>query len=308
MATMGPFGWDFHAATWAILAVAVSLTVVGHRRLLSSSRRPIHWSRRQIEFFVGAFAGLAVALTWPVADLAADWSLTALIAQRLILVLAVAPMLLLGLPHDILEWATRPRLVDATLVRLRRPPVAIATVTVLLVGSMAPALVKAQASSALIRGLLFGAILLAGLVLWLPVLGRVPGIPRLKPMVRFGYLVAQGVVPAFLSFVLILAPHPLYGTFARSRMAIGLRPLNDQQVAGFVSKLGMLIVLLSVGTVVLLRADEGPSADDPLVWADVQRQFERADRRGGADEPASEATGTATLKSGPGGDDQLEEP
>jgi len=134
-------------------------------------------------------------------------------------------------------------------------------------------------------------VLLAGLVLWLPVLGRVPGIVRLKPMVRFGYLAAQGVVPAFLSFILILAPHPLYSSFARSRAAIGLRPLNDQQIAGFVSKLAMLIVLLSVGTFFLLRADEESGADDPLLWADVQRQFERADRQGLPVPPvAAEAT------------------
>jgi cytochrome c oxidase assembly factor CtaG len=169
--------------------------------------------------------------------------------------------------------------------------VAIVTVTVILVGSMAPPLVRTQASSPSIRDLLFVATLIAGLVLWLPVLGRVPGIPRLRPIVRFGYLAAQGVVPAFLSFALILAPHPLYGTFAGSRMAIGLRPLNDQQIAGFVSKLAMLIVLLTVGTVFLLRTDEELSTDDPLVWADVQRQFERADRRGAPDGPASpEAT------------------
>lgn len=286
-AAIDPLGWDFHAATWAILVVAVLLTVVGHRRLLHSSRRPIRWSRHQIEFFAGACAALALALTWPVADLAAHWSLTALVTQRLILVLAVAPLLLLGLPHDIVEWTTRPFVVDAVLVRLRRPPVAIVTVTVLLVGSMTPPLVQAQASSTLIRDLVSVAMVIAGLVLWLPVLGRIPGIPRLRPMVRFGYLAAQGVVPAFLSFVLILAPRPLYGTFARSRMAIGLRPLNDQQIAGFVSKLAMLIVLLTVGTVFLLRTDEDSSPDDPLVWADVQRQFERADRRDATDGPAS---------------------
>ncbi|HEX3979903.1 MAG TPA: cytochrome c oxidase assembly protein, partial [Acidimicrobiales bacterium] len=223
-----------------------------------------------------------LALTWPEADLAAHWSLTALVFQRLLLVLAVAPMLLLGLPHDLLEWATRPAIVDATLMRIRRPPVAIVTVTVLLVGSMAPALVQIQASSPLVRGLLYVIVLLAGLVLWLPVLGRVPGIPRLKPIVRFGYLAAQGVVPAFLSFILILSPRPIYGTFAGSRTAIDLRPLNDQQIAGFVSKLAMLLVLLAVGTFFLLRTDEELSTDDPLVWADVQRQFERADRQGGS--------------------------
>jgi putative membrane protein len=273
---------------WAILFIAVSLTAVWHRCLLRSSSRSIRWSHHQIEFFAGACAALALALTWPIADLAAHWSLIALVTQRLILVLAAAPMLLLGLPHDILERATRPPLVDAILLRLRRPPVAIVTVTVILVGTMAPPLVQIQASSPLIRDLLFVATVIAGLVLWLPVLGHLPGIPRLRPVVRFGYLAAQGVVPAFLSFVLILAPRPLYGVFAGSRTAIGLRPLNDQQIAGFVSKLAMLIVLLTVGTVFLLRTDEELSTDDPLVWADVQRQFERADRRGAPDGPTSQ--------------------
>ena len=49
-----------------------------------------------------------MALTWPLADLAAHWSLTALVTQRLILVLVVAPLLLLGLPYDVIQWLTRP--------------------------------------------------------------------------------------------------------------------------------------------------------------------------------------------------------
>ena len=102
-------------------------------------------------------------------------------------------------------------------------------------------------------------------------------------MVRFGYLVFQAVVPAFLSFIFIFSRHPLYTEFARSHAAIGLGPLNDQQIAGFVSKLSMLFVLLTVGAVVLARApvtEEEFGRDDPLVWADVERQFERADRQG----------------------------
>ena len=95
---------------------------------------------------------------------------------------------------------------------------------------------------------------MAGLVLWIPVLGRIPGILRLKPVVRFGYLVVQAVVPAFLSFIYIFSRRPLYAEFSRSHAAIGLRPLNDQQIAGFVSKLSMLFVLLIVGAVVLARA------------------------------------------------------
>jgi cytochrome c oxidase assembly factor CtaG len=211
----------------------------------------------------------------------------------MVTVLVVAPLLLLGLPYDLIQWATRPPAVDAVLLKLQRPPVAIITVTTLLVGSMTIPVVHGQSHSALIRMAVALAVLFAGLVLWIPVLGRIPGILRLKPVVRFGYLVAQAVVPAFLSFIYIFSTRPLYSEFRGSHLAIGLRPLNDQQIAGFVSKLSMLLVLLTVGAVVLARAplsDEEFPATDPLVWADVERQFERADRRlsrGGGPGPAS---------------------
>jgi len=177
-------------------------------------------------------------------------------------------------------------------------------VTTMLVGSMAPFLVHAQSESVLARGLLDVVMVTAGLILWLPVLGRVPGILRLRPVVRFVYLIAQAVVPAFLSFLYIFSTRPLYPSFARSHAAIDLRPLNDQQVAGFVSKLSMLLVLLTVGAVVLARAptsDEELGTTDPLVWADVERQFERADRRS-ARKGAEGSSQPANPDTGPGGD------
>ena len=222
-----------------------------------------------------------MALTWPLADLAAHWSLVALVIQRLLLTLAVPSLVLLGMPYDVLGWLTRPTLVDAFLDWCRGPVKAVAVFTVVMVGSMSIPLVEAQGSSLVARGVLDLVVLAAGFVLWLPVLGRVPGILRLKPVVRFAYLVVQAIVPAFLSFIYIFASHPLYSTFRHSHLAIGLRPLNDQQISGFVSKLSMLFVLLTVAAVVLKRAQpaEEDSSDEPLLWADVERELERADRR-----------------------------
>jgi putative membrane protein len=282
MAAAGPYSWDPHLVTWGALVALGALVVVGHRRLERTSEHPIPWTRRQMTAFGGAWVTAAVALTWPVANVAAHWSLTALVVQRLLLVLLASPLLLSGLPYDLVQWLTRPRIVDTVLLRLRRPPVAIVVVTVLVVGSMMPKLVRAQASSLVVRGLVDIVVVVAGLILWMPVVGRIPGIVRLRPVVRFGYLVAQAVVPAFLSFILIFSAHPLYSTFARSHAAVDLRPLNDQQIAGIVSKVSMLLVLLIVGAVVLARApvtEEELARDEPLVWADVERQFERVDRR-----------------------------
>jgi cytochrome c oxidase assembly factor CtaG len=311
IAAAGPYAWEPHLATWAVLVVAVAAVILGHRRLRTGSDRPIPWTRTQKVQFAGSAVAAAVVLTWPVADLAAHWSLTALVFQRVVMVLVVAPLLLLGFPYDLLQWLTRPPAVDAVLVRLQRPPVAIVTVTVLMVGSMTVALVHAQSHSALVRLGVTVAVLVAGLVLWLPVLGRIPGILRLKPVVRFGYLVAQAVVPAFLSFIYIFSTHPLYAEFAGSHRALGLRPLNDQQIAGFLSKLSMLFVLLIVGAVVLARAprdDEELAPSEPLVWADVERQFERVDRRSrrraevpGDSGGAGAASGSSAPPDGPGG-------
>lgn len=308
--TSGPYAWQPHVVAWVVLASFAGLVVVGHVRLSRSGERPIPWTRCQVASFAGALAVSVVALTWPLADLAAHWSLAALVTQRLLLLLAVAPLLLLGLPYDVLRRVTRPALIDGVLTRLQRPAVAIVTVTVLVVGSMTPALVRAQSSSLPARGVLDLVTVLAGFVLWLPVLGRIPGIGRPRPVVRFGYLVLQAVVPGFLSFIYIFSNHALYPEFAKSHAAIDLRPLNDQQIAGFISKLTLLLVLLSVGGVVLARApasEEDFGENVPLVWADVEREFERADRRRAAGAPteplspeAEPSEGSPTTGTDPG--------
>lgn len=281
-AVSSPYAWQPHVVAWAVIVVAVAGTVAGHRRLSRSVPHPIPWTRRQATAFGFAALAAAVALTWPVADLAAHWSLAALVVQRLVLTVAVPPLALVGLPYDVLQWLTRPAPVDAALDRLRRPLVALVVFAVIAIGSMDTALVSAQASSWAARGAIDVVVLAAGTVLWLPVIGRVPGLWRPRPAGRFAYLVAQAVLPAFLSFIYIFTRHPLYATFARSHRAIGLQPLADQQAAGFISKLTLLLVMLTVGAVVLARAQhiEEDADEDPLVWGDVERAFERVDRRG----------------------------
>ena len=50
------------------------------------------------------------AVTWPLGDLAAHWLLMALVLQRLLLTLAVPPLLVLGTPRPLIARLTRPRL------------------------------------------------------------------------------------------------------------------------------------------------------------------------------------------------------
>lgn len=276
------WSWHPHWAAWALLVVGTVAVLIAHRRLQRTAAHPAPWTFRQRCQFAGAVVVAAVALTWPVADLATKWALCALVLQRTLLAIAVAPLLLSGLPIEVVGALTRPGPVDAMVVRFNRPKVAVFAVTALLVLPMLPVFVVAQAHSPIVRAVFDLVALIAGFILWIPIIGRIPGVPRPRPMARLLYLVAQSVVPVFLSFIFILAVHPLYPTFSHSADVIGLSPLGDQQVAGFVSKLSFLLTLLIVAGLTLAGtpdSDDDLGPEDPLVWSDVERHFERVDRK-----------------------------
>ncbi|HVX20235.1 MAG TPA: cytochrome c oxidase assembly protein [Acidimicrobiales bacterium] len=303
MTTTSGSPWSFHPhpVAWA-LVVAV---VVGYAVAV---RRP-GWAagRRQVWAFAGGAATLLVAASWPLADLAAHWLLVALVLQRLLLMVAAPALFLLGLPQPVVVAATRPAPVDAAVRVLSRPPVAVVVVTAVAVGTLTTGAVDAQSSSVAARAGLDLLVLASGFVLWLPVLLRLPGTPRPSALGRGGYLIAQSIVPSFLAVVWIFAHHPLYPTYGTHGRVLGLAPVADQQIAGFVAKLGTIAALWTVAFVVITRSQQsGPAPEEePLTWADVERQLERVARHerrhgGGPAEPADVAGPAADP--GPEGD------
>lgn len=246
------------------------------------TRRP-RWraDRRQVVCFVGGVV-LAVATTaWPLEDLATHRLLTALVVQRLVLMLAVAPLLLAGCPDGLLASMTRPAPIDAVVRRCTHPMVAVVVVTVVSIGTLTAGAVSLQARSAAAAVLFDLALVLAGVVLWAPILRRLPGTPRLSPLGCAAYLIVQSIVPSFLSVVWVLSRHPLYPVYAHAPRLWGVAPLTDQIVAGFVAKLTTIAVLWTVAFVIVTRADHRGDLEESteLRWADVEREFERAERR-----------------------------
>lgn len=275
MTTAGLEGtWAFHGhpVGWAVV-----VALAGSYLYLTGRAATRATGRQRSQFLAGCLL-LAVALTWPVADLATR-SLTALVLQRLLLLLAVPPLFLLGVPEALLSRLTRPAAVDAALSVLTRPVVAIGAVTVVAVGTLTTGAVQLQAVSAPGRAALDALLFLAGLVLWLPFLGLVPGVRRLSPLGGTAYLIVQSIVPSFLSVVWIFARHPLYPAYSHAQ-PFAMSPLLDQQLAGFVAKLATIASLWTVAFVSLLRhSREGDEGEPRLTWADVERQLLRLERR-----------------------------
>ena len=212
-----------------------------------------------------------------------DWLLIALVLQRLLLTLAVPPLLVLGTPRPLISWLTRPAPVDAVLRVAVRPLPAVAIVTVVAVGTLTTGAVGLAARSDVARGR--DRARRPGLGLRALVSGahRAPRSSRdSRRSVAGAYLMVQSIVPSFLSIVWIFARHPLYPPFSHQGKVVAMTPLLDQQLAGFLAKLSTIFVLWTVAFVIMMRAkdaDDGHEEPDPLLWSDVERELQRADRR-----------------------------
>ena len=278
----GPYAFHLHLVAWIVIAAIGIAYVVGVRRVSRTSQPGTAPTGRQWWCLAAGLVTLAVALTWPVADLAAHWSLTALLVQRLLLILAVAPLLLLAMPAPLLAALTRPAPVDRALEVLTRPVVAVVVFTVIAVGTLLIPVVAAQTSSGIVRAVVDAVLLFGGVVLWGPVLRHIPGASRPSAVGLAAYLFVQSVVPGFPSVIYVFAHHPLYPAFAHAHAAIGLSAVADQQVAGVVAKVATLPVLWTVAYIALTRAarqDAIGSDTGVLTWAEVERHLQRAERR-----------------------------
>ena len=275
-AVAGPFDWHLHLF-WL-------LALLGLVAAYLWATQQAGWSAtlRQRLLFVGGVVLLAIALTWPLGDLAGHWSLLALVLQRLLLTLAAPPLLVLGTPRPIIARLTRPPAIDAVQRVVVQPVPAVIIVTVVAVATLTVGAVNLAAHSLLARVVLEVVVLASGFVLWAPVLTELPGTPRLSALGRGGYLIVQSIVPSFLSIVWIFARHPLYPSFSHTGTVAGMSPLLDQELAGFLAKLSTIAVLWTVAFVIMTRAQAAETAGedaDPLVWTDVEREIQRAERR-----------------------------
>jgi cytochrome c oxidase assembly factor CtaG len=277
---------DWHLSVfWAVAIPALLAAYLGATR--AEGRRP---SRRQRVCFSLGIVALVVACLWPLGPLAAHWSLIALVAQRLILMLAVPPLLVAGTPRVILARLTRPVAIDAVLRVMVKPVPAIAVVTVVAVGTLTTGLVSLAAHSDVARIVIQIVVLASGFVLWAPVLTELPGNQPLSRVGRGAYLIVQSIVPSFLSVVWIFSRRPLYSSFVHRVRFLGMSAVLDQQLAGFLAKLCTIAVLWTVAFSLMTRSQVTAGADDesePLLWSDVEREIQRADRRAERARPTS---------------------
>lgn len=267
MSSLLPFRWHI-----AEIVVIIAVGFVHHNFVTTArERRFAHY----------ALLALLVVTVWPIGDLAASVSLTVATVQRLVIMLFVAPLLLLATPTPIFATLTRPRPLDRLSQVFAHPGFAVVFVTFVGTATLTVPVVDWGATSSVGRDVVLLAVLFVGFVLWLPGLGVMPGAKRLSPAARAGYIFASALVVTSLSFVWIFSLHSLYPDLHHQYALLHMTPVFDQQLAGFVAKLGCYGPMWCVAFTIFFHAEEcgEPIEETPLHWADVERQLLRIDRQ-----------------------------
>ncbi|HEY5627916.1 MAG TPA: cytochrome c oxidase assembly protein [Candidatus Limnocylindrales bacterium] len=286
-------GWEFDASVWLPAIAAVALWLLGVRRVRGrggrvAAVRTVAWLAGVGVILVALESGIGVY----------DTTLFSLhMVQHLLLTMAGPPLLLLAGPVTLLLQAAPPavrrrwilRVLHSRALRIVANPVVAGVVFALVIwGTHLSPVFEASLENAGIHDAEHAAFFVSALLLWWPVMGRDPSPYRLSPAAGALYLGLQMPQMAFLSVAMLMAPAPLYATYASAARTWGPTPLADQQLAAGIMWVGGSLVF--IGAVVVLIG---------LWMRDEDRRAMREDRRLDAAEAALTASVSASPSASP---------
>ena len=96
-------------------------------------------------------------------------------------------------------------------------------------------------------------ILVTATLMWWPVLGPIPDLPKMPPFMAMGYLFVQSLVPTIPASFLTFADAPLYKIYETLPRLWGISALDDQVVSGLIMKVGGGLVLWTAIAVIFFK-------------------------------------------------------
>jgi putative membrane protein len=200
------FPWHPHPE---VFGIALAL-IVGYwyaiRRLAPRTMYPVGEpavTRRQIVWFAFGVAAFLLVEATPIHDIGAGSLYSVHMVEHLVLTLVFPPAILHGTPRWLMQLIVRPVLPLLRVVT--KPLVALLLFNVVIAVSHIPSVVAAAITSELAHLTLHLALVGTAFLMWWPVIGPVPEIPKLAPFMAMGYLFLQSLVPTVPASFLTIA-------------------------------------------------------------------------------------------------------
>ncbi len=246
-----PWTWEWipYPGIWA--ATVIPLFLYG--RAVHRHEGPTDW--RKVAQFTGGMLVFWMASDWPLGTLGAGYLASAHMTQFLLYTLVAAPLLLLGTPEWMARRITSLLRVERMVIWLGGSLVVSGTIyNVVLLATHAPASVEVLRTNQLGSFLMDVMWVMAGLVLWLPVISPLPEARARSAWSKMAYLFVTtsviAVIPAsFLTFTSI----PIYGIYELAPRIGSLTAVEDQQLAGIIMKIATIPIVWSTIAVLWFR-------------------------------------------------------
>jgi len=244
--------WDWHGHPSILIGVLLLEAAYIYRAGLLS--RQLGRSRSvgmgQAVLFTSGMLVVFVALYSPLHDLSDNYLFSAHMVQHLLLLWVMPPLLLWGLSG----WMLRPAVGSLRVLRVAKlvtnPLVAIAVFNGVIVIWHLPVAYNGSLEHHNLHIFQHVTFMMAGLLMWWPVLSPMNELPRLSSGGQMLYLFVQSLIPAILGGIITFAGTVLYDYYLVAPRVWGISPLIDQQIGGLIMKTaGTIIFIIALAAV-----------------------------------------------------------
>ena len=235
--------WSFDPPIIAMTFIAVSFYFYGVSQIKGS------FSPWRALSFVTGVAIVFLALTSPL-DAASARLLAMHMLQHVFLATVAPPLILLGLPPELMKPLLKPQRVR-DVARLATHPVFTATLFIVNMWVWhVPPIYGEALKNQLVHEQMHGLFLITGLLFWCPVIQPLPGVSKLGNGSQLLYLFATGMPMGLLALLFFASNTVIYSYYQQISPLWGLGPKDDQQIAGLI--MGALGEAASFAAITLL--------------------------------------------------------
>jgi putative membrane protein len=234
--------------------------IIGLGALYEWGQRRTRRSGRAALFYAG-LATMFFALNGWLHDLSDSYLFSAHMVQHLLLALAVAPLLIMGLTADMLRPVLAVRGIGAVARWITSPIRAFAIFNVVVAAWHLPPLYNfalAHHPVHIVQHLMF---LAASVLMWWPVLSPVPELPRLSYPGQMLYLFLMSIPMAIISVYIAYADELLYPMYASAPRVWAITPMNDQLIGGLIMWIPGGLYFYTIISIVFYRWQQREGVD-----------------------------------------------
>ena len=236
--------WTGHPSTLIGVLVIEAAYIYGAGSLRERLGGARAVSIRQAACFTTGIFVIYLALNSPLHDLSDRYLFSAHMVQHMLLLWVMPPLVLWGLP----DWLIRPAVSSTNRLRVARvvahPLVCLAVFNGIIMVWHLPSVYNSALAHHNLHIFQHICFMVAGVMMWWPVLSPLSELPRLSYGGQMLYLFLISLLPAIVGGIISFADNVVYDWYADAPRLWAISPAVDQQIGGLIMKTAGLIVFV----------------------------------------------------------------